>query len=96
MSCLGLSPRPATWEGVFGAIARRCDMPERSHVNPNDPDPPLLDADAVAALLGVEPSWVYAEARAGRLPHVRVGRYRRFRRGSIQSWIEEHERGPVR
>jgi excisionase family DNA binding protein len=50
----------------------------------------------VAELLGVPTSWVYAETRAGRLPHVRVGRYRRFRRSAVEQWIEAHERGPVR
>ncbi len=77
-------------------LIRLRGMPEHSQHHPNDPDPPLLDADAVAAMLGVEPSWVYAETRAGRFPHVRVGRYRRFRRRSVQAWIEEHERGPIR
>jgi hypothetical protein len=46
-------------------------------------------------MLGVEPSWVYAETRAGRFPQLRVGRYRRFRPGSVQASIEEHERGPI-
>ena len=56
----------------------------------------LLDAAEVAALLGVPKSWVYAETRAGRLPHVTVGRYRRYRRDALSAWIAEHERGPVR
>jgi len=61
-----------------------------------EPDRALLDATEVAELLGVPTSWVYAEARAGRLPHVRVGRYRRFRRRAVDAWIDDHERGPVR
>ena len=51
----------------------------------------LLDAKAVAALLAVPTSWVYAEARAGRLPHVKLGRYTRFRREAVDSWIMERE-----
>src|SRR4051812_35142850 len=35
----------------------------------------LLTAEEVAEALRVPRSWVYAEARAGRLPHVRLGRY---------------------
>ena len=62
----------------------------------NEPDRALLDATEVAELLGVPTSWVYAEARAGRLPHVRIGRYRRFRRRTVDAWIVDHERGPVR
>ncbi|WP_196189059.1 helix-turn-helix domain-containing protein [Conexibacter sp. W3-3-2] len=60
------------------------------------PDDALLDAAEAAKLLHVPTSWVYAEARAGRLPHVRVGRYRRFRRGTLEEWIASHERGPRR
>jgi excisionase family DNA binding protein len=96
MSCLELSPCPETREGVVWPRRRLMDMSEQSEANPRDPDPPLMDAHAVAALLGVPSSWVYAETRAGRLPHVRVGRYRRFRRAAIQSWVEDHEKGPVR
>lgn len=55
----------------------------------------LLTADDVAALLQVPKTWVYAEARAGRIPHVTLGRYRRFRCEAIVAWLEERERGPV-
>ncbi len=54
----------------------------------------LLTAEGVAALLAVPTSWVYAEARAGRIPHVTLGRYRRFRREAIEAWINATERGP--
>ena len=56
----------------------------------------LLTAQDVAALLQVPASWVYAEARAGRIPHVILGRYRRFRREAIEDWLAAAERGPVR
>ncbi len=39
---------------------------------------PLLDADGAAGLLSVPASWVLSEARAERIPHVRLGRYVRF------------------
>ena len=42
----------------------------------------LLTADDVAALLQVPRSWVYAEVRAGRIPHVTPGR----RPASISAW----------
>lgn len=53
----------------------------------------LLTAEDVAALLQVKPSWVYAESRAGRLPTVPVGRYKRFRRSAVEAWICELEAG---
>src|SRR5215471_8418782 len=56
---------------------------------------PLLTAQEVAALLKVKPSWVYAQARADRIPHVRLGRYTRFDAESIASWTAERERGSV-
>ncbi len=40
----------------------------------NAPLAPLLDAKGAAVLLNVPASWVLAEARADRIPHVRLGR----------------------
>ena len=55
----------------------------------------LLHAEDVAAMLGVSKAWVYAEVRAGRIPCVRLGRYVRFRRESIQDWLCEIESGTM-
>ena len=55
----------------------------------------LLAAGEVAALLGVPKSWVYAETRAGRIPHIALGRYRRYRRDAIEAWLANRERGPI-
>ena len=54
-------------------------------------DGPLLVAAEVAELLRVTRAWVYAETRAGRLPHVRLGRYVRYRRSAITRWLERAE-----
>jgi excisionase family DNA binding protein len=54
---------------------------------------PLLVASEVAELLRVTVAWVYAETRAERLPHVRLGRYVRFRREAIDDWLAHSERG---
>jgi excisionase family DNA binding protein len=53
----------------------------------------LLTAEQVAARLGVLPSWVSKAARADRIPHIRVGRYRRFRWQEIEAWLEGQRRG---
>jgi excisionase family DNA binding protein len=53
----------------------------------------LLNAQDVADLLAVPASWVYAEARAGRMPHVKLGRYTRFRREAVEAWLADAERG---
>ena len=53
----------------------------------------LLTADEVAALLRVTKAWIYAETRRNALPHVRLGRYIRFRRAAIEAWVISNERG---
>jgi excisionase family DNA binding protein len=53
----------------------------------------LLEAEDVANYLGVRTDWVYREVRAGRLPHIRLGRAVRFRSDSIEAWIDSRERG---
>jgi excisionase family DNA binding protein len=58
-----------------------------------EPGARLLEAEEVAQYLGMRTDWVYREVRAGRLPHIRLGRAVRFRRESIEAWLESRERG---
>jgi excisionase family DNA binding protein len=53
----------------------------------------LLNADDVAAMLGVTPNWIYAQSRAGAIPTVKLGRYYRYRREAIEDWIRSQEIG---
>jgi excisionase family DNA binding protein len=53
----------------------------------------LLTADELAERLGMKTEWVWAQARAGRIPHVRLGRYRRFRESAVEEWLREIETG---
>lgn len=53
----------------------------------------LLTAHQVADILGMTPGWVYEQSRRGRIPTVVLGRYRRYRRGAIDEWIADAERG---
>jgi excisionase family DNA binding protein len=55
----------------------------------------LLTVDDVAERLGVTKDWVWAQARAGRIPHVQLGRYRRFREEALEEWLDELERRSV-
>lgn len=48
---------------------------------------PLLDASAAARLLSVRPSWIYEAVRAGRLPHLKIGRHIRFLRSDLEAWV---------
>jgi len=56
----------------------------------------VLMADEVAALLRVTKGWLYAETRAGRIPHLRLGRYVRYRRSAIERWLDGLEQGSLR
>ena len=51
----------------------------------------LSTAKEISQLLSVPPTWVYAEARKGAIPHVRLGRYVRFDRAEIERWIAERK-----
>lgn len=58
------------------------------------PNGALLSAGDVAEMMGMTKEWVYAETRAGRIPHVQLGRYYRYRAESIEAWIREIEDHP--
>ena len=45
---------------------------------------PLLDADQLAAQLGIAASWLEQKAREGRIPSLMFGRWRRFRRSDVE------------
>jgi len=55
---------------------------------------PLLDAKAASELLGVPPTWLLAQARAGRVPHHRLGHYVRFSADDLQEWLTENRIAP--
>jgi excisionase family DNA binding protein len=49
---------------------------------------PLVDAQAVAEHLGVPVSWVRESTRSGAIPHLQLGRYKRYRLGDVDAWLE--------
>ncbi len=54
----------------------------------------LLDAKQAGELLNVPPSWCLEQARADRIPHVRLGRYVRFDHDELVAWWHGRMRGP--
>ena len=64
----------------------------------NTPEPRpserLLTAREVAALLAVPESWVREATREGKLPHLRLGRYRRYQIAAIEAWLAGQRHGP--
>jgi excisionase family DNA binding protein len=55
---------------------------------------PLIDAKAASKLLGVPHTWLLAQARAGRIPHHRLGHYVRFNTDDLARWLRETRQGP--
>jgi excisionase family DNA binding protein len=56
----------------------------------------LLTAAEVAELLGVPERWIRDHTRNGRLPHVVLGRYRRYSWPDVQAWLETQKTGGAR
>ena len=60
------------------------------------PFTPLIDARAAGRLLGVPHTWLLAQARAGRIPHHRLGHYVRFNADDLKQWLGETRIGDDR
>ena len=56
----------------------------------------LLEAAEVAERLRVPVSWVRAETRAGRMPCLTLGRYRRYDWAAVVAWLEGQRAGQWR
>jgi excisionase family DNA binding protein len=92
MTYLGLESRQfANSFGRFGLLTViNHEMPEPAR-QPITQDGDLLTAEEVAVLLRVKPAWVYAETRRRRIPHIRLGRYVRYRRDALAAWMDRLE-----
>jgi excisionase family DNA binding protein len=76
-------PRPHTHHKLSGRIGRHI---RRAFT-------PLIDAKAASRLLGVPYTWLLAQARAGKIPHHRLGHYVRFDPEDLQAWLREERLG---
>lgn len=56
---------------------------------------PLIDAKAASTLLGVPYTWLLAQARAGKIPHHRLGHYVRFDPDDLAHWLHEERSGAL-
>ncbi len=53
----------------------------------------LLTPREVAEMLRVPISWVYERTRrpgTARLPHIKIGKYLRFRKEDVLGWLDEY------
>jgi excisionase family DNA binding protein len=55
---------------------------------------PLLTAQQAAQRLAVPHTWLLAQARENKCPHIRLGRYVRFDADDLAEWVREQARGP--
>jgi excisionase family DNA binding protein len=49
----------------------------------------LLVAKDLAELLNVPESWVREHTRSGSIPHLELGRYKRYRLDEVLAWLDE-------
>jgi len=57
-------------------------------------DAPLMDAKQVAEYLGLDLLTIYAWARKGKLPGIKLGRNWRFRQSDLEAWLDQNSHGP--
>ena len=76
------------FRGVVTAIqgVLRGDAQPASSGTPPESD--VMNADEVAAFLGVDRTTVYDFAGRGEIPHQRLGKRLLFRRGALVSWLD--------
>jgi excisionase family DNA binding protein len=53
----------------------------------------LLTAEELAQLLAVPTSWVREHTRSGAIPHLELGRYKRYDRDEVLAWVETLRKG---
>jgi excisionase family DNA binding protein len=56
----------------------------------------LLTSRELGEWLGVPASWIAREAREGRMPCVRLGKYVRFEREAVELWLKKQRSGEWR
>jgi excisionase family DNA binding protein len=97
--CARVAPRvvadmstPKTVSSASGAVGRTRAADARTDVASASSEAlALMTAGDLAAQWGVRSKHVLALARDGGLPHVKLGRYTRFRPESVQRWLDERE-----
>jgi excisionase family DNA binding protein len=57
-------------------------------------DEPLYEAAQLAEMLKVPPTWLETAARAGRIPSMQFGRWRRFRRSEVEAAARSEPKSP--
>jgi excisionase family DNA binding protein len=76
-------------DDVVRAIAQEVAAELRPLLAPKQEAPDaILSPDQLAAYLGVAKGWVYEQAALNAIPLFKVGKYLRFKKSTIDKWIE--------
>lgn len=51
----------------------------------------LYTVESLAKFLDVSPQWVYARVQFNEIPHVKVGKFCRFRKVDINGWLDSQK-----
>ena len=72
--------------GLQGVRTIRAEIHKQGNGNPTLE--PLLEAEQVAKILGVDVGYVYSQARAKKIPSVKLGKYRKFSPSQLKKWLD--------
>ena len=74
-------------EAYQAALAEGSRLCAGAAVSRDPPDEPLLDAEQLAAALGIPSTWLEQKARESAIPSYEFGRWRRFRRSEVEAAV---------
>ena len=49
----------------------------------------LLTPQEIAEVLGVQPSTIYQWTHQGYIPHIKIGKFVRFKEKDVERWVEK-------
>jgi len=64
----------------------KAEMQKNYKINPTLD--PLLGAAELAKILGVDTAYIYSQARSGKIPSIKLGKYRKFSPPRIKQWLD--------
>ena len=67
--------------------------PLLDHNRNGDSQDTIFDVGGLAQYLRVGKQWVYQKVHHNDIPHLKIGKYPRFRKSKIDEWLEQKEKG---
>jgi len=77
-------------------IGRREKSIVKAAANLSSREKSFLTVEEVAERMSVSKAWLYRQAKAGKVPHIRFGSVIRFSLDDINRWVIEHKQGMAR